>query len=183
MESPSAALEQRISELEQLVGEQDPARDDDRGSVIDALHAAARTAAASVCPTDPERHTRALRRAFALQASPRSALVPVHRAVLDDARRRVGDLELALRELAALTTVLDGDWRKADIAGGRGLAAVRAATVAAEAAEAAVAEESRAVDGLLCMYNTAVERMNARFELLVVLVCAVEAASGIKHVA
>jgi hypothetical protein len=177
MDVPSAALEHRLSELEGLVGERHPDDAQATTCLCAALRDAVRAGAAALYPDDPERAEAALRRAHAV-GERGAAAGAASRHVVADATARVAELERGLRDLALLLPVLDRDWRSD--AGGRAdmCAALERVRVAAGAAEAVVAEESRAVDELLNKYNAAIATLNSRFMRLVALVEALEEKVG-----
>jgi hypothetical protein len=182
MESPTAALEWRIGELERMIGNRSPDDAASPVSVIAAMALAARNVKAVVDPTGI--HLQMLRRAQSLRrlagGIDGAAMAVAARGGLGDARPRLDALAQSLDELGALEGVLDGEWRTCGVLGAEALEDVRQLQMKFDAVERQIEEETRAVDSVLVMYNTAVERMNLRFDNLVAMVLELEETRGIR---
>lgn len=175
-ETPSAALEWRISELERVVGERPQHLATTTAPVVTELQRAAQSLQEAVCPQDAENRTQALRRATALHRH--RASLPVPKAEVDGARERLDRLERELRDLATLSGVLDGAWRERPFESGEAKEMLRKVIEAADDAEKSVKEESKLVDDVLTRYNSKVEQANRKIERLSALVRAVEMKKG-----
>jgi hypothetical protein len=176
MESPAAALEWRVSELERVVGRRCPDDKTSPSSVVAAVALAAQSSRAAVDPTGAL--VQILRRARTLRDMSRHGS-GLERG-LGDARERVTALERGLDELTAMQGVLDGDWRHCGVLGAAVVEDVRSLRQKADELEREVHKETRAVDRVLVAYNSAVEMMNTRFEQLVSLLLELEEKRGIR---
>lgn len=174
MESPSAALEHRVSNLESLIGETPTDDGVERPACLfSALRDAALSTVAAVGPDRPDCATSTLRRARFLREHT-GFCMDISEVAVGEAGLQVKNLERALSELAVLSPVLDRNWEKENVDLKHVQETVSKANTVADAAEEAIEKESRAVDEFLIDYNLEVESMNARFLRLEGLVQALE---------
>jgi hypothetical protein len=181
METPTAALAWRVSELERLVGPRPrgsgaPATPADvplRASLLRAARAA-RVAVGDGADADGPA-TLAIRRAVALREVAYDADAVLGRMGAPETRAMAVELTNGLADLKELERVLDRPWVRAEAARSeemlQRIAQVRAV---ADIVECQVEEETRAVDHLLVVYNAEIARMNLQFERLVAMLRAVE---------
>lgn len=155
-ETPEAALESRIGELERLLGQRSPSNSGP-ACVLASL-------ASLSLPSHPDAVPTA-RRASILQRFPHSAAAPPGAALEADTRLSV--LEVTLEELAAVATALDSEFVDAPEEVREVLSRSEGAI---REAEVEVKEETRMVDELLCAFNAETEKVNRRFSNLTALV-------------